>query len=80
MILSLLYLFIYLFCFLATVVKVAFSASLLESGEGNIEYGSEFATLIFRNVFTNTGNHYNPNTGRQIRLLSNYWFHSFHHN
>ncbi|XP_031609661.2 heavy metal-binding protein HIP-like [Oreochromis aureus] len=45
------------------VVKVAFSASLLASGEGNIEYGSEFATLIFRNVFTNTGNHYNPNTG-----------------
>ncbi|XP_004546509.3 complement C1q and tumor necrosis factor-related protein 9A-like [Maylandia zebra] len=45
------------------VVKVAFSASLLGSGEGNIEYGSEFATLIFRNVFTNTGNHYNPNTG-----------------
>uniref|UniRef100_A0A3B4F8D4 C1q domain-containing protein n=1 Tax=Pundamilia nyererei TaxID=303518 RepID=A0A3B4F8D4_9CICH len=45
------------------IVKVAFSASLLESGEGNIEYGSEFATLIFRNVFTNTGNHYNPNTG-----------------
>ncbi|XP_029975577.1 uncharacterized protein LOC115408792 [Salarias fasciatus] len=42
--------------------KVAFSSSLLASGHGNIE--NDVPTqLIFRNVFTNIGNHYNPNTG-----------------
>uniref|UniRef100_A0A3Q3KND4 C1q domain-containing protein n=1 Tax=Monopterus albus TaxID=43700 RepID=A0A3Q3KND4_MONAL len=45
----------------ATVSKVAFSASLLDSGEGNTS--GSFVPLIYRNVFTNIGNHYNPNTG-----------------
>ncbi|XP_037334265.1 uncharacterized protein LOC119222037 [Pungitius pungitius] len=44
------------------VGKVAFSASLLESGEGNTE-GDAFVPLVYKNVFTNIGNHYNPNTG-----------------
>nr|XP_020466289.1 uncharacterized protein LOC109966056 [Monopterus albus] len=43
------------------VSKVAFSASLLDSGEGNTS--GSFVPLIYRNVFTNIGNHYNPNTG-----------------
>ncbi|XP_059189910.1 complement C1q and tumor necrosis factor-related protein 9-like isoform X1 [Centropristis striata] len=42
------------------VRKVAFSASLLTSGEGNTH---DSAPLIYKNVFTNTGNHYNVNTG-----------------
>lgn len=50
----------------ATVRKVAFSASLLASSEGNT--GPDLNQLIYRNVFTNTGNHYNPNTGSLIRL------------
>ncbi|KAL7398459.1 hypothetical protein ABVT39_010375 [Epinephelus coioides] len=41
------------------VRKVAFSASLRTSGAGNISENP----LRYRNVFTNTGNHYNPNTG-----------------
>ncbi|KAF7668076.1 hypothetical protein LDENG_00033920 [Lucifuga dentata] len=45
-----------------SVSKVAFSASLLASGEGNTG-SKDFVQLIFRNVFTNVGNHYNVNTG-----------------
>ncbi|XP_031701649.1 cerebellin-2-like [Anarrhichthys ocellatus] len=44
------------------VGKVAFSASLLTSGEGNTG-SSEYVPLTFKNVFTNIGNHYDPNTG-----------------
>ncbi|MED6240264.1 hypothetical protein ATANTOWER_018424 [Ataeniobius toweri] len=44
------------------VSKVAFSTSLLVNGEGNTHH-IDFATLVFRNVYTNTGNHYNPITG-----------------
>uniref|UniRef100_G3N467 C1q domain-containing protein n=1 Tax=Gasterosteus aculeatus aculeatus TaxID=481459 RepID=G3N467_GASAC len=44
----------------AVLGKVAFSASLLESGEGNT--GSDvFVPLVYRNVFTNIGNHSTPN-------------------
>ncbi|XP_034393955.1 complement C1q tumor necrosis factor-related protein 3-like [Cyclopterus lumpus] len=41
------------------VGKVAFSASLLASGEGN----TVGPTLVYKNIFTNIGNHYNPTTG-----------------
>ncbi|XP_047232000.1 cerebellin-2-like [Girardinichthys multiradiatus] len=44
------------------VSKVAFSTSLLVTGEGNTFY-VDFATLVFRNVYTNIGNHYSPITG-----------------
>lgn len=50
------------------VRKVAFSASLLASGEGNTD-NEDIVPLIYKNVFTNIGNHYNPNTGSLIRLL-----------
>ncbi|XP_008412311.1 uncharacterized protein LOC103467576 [Poecilia reticulata] len=42
--------------------KVAFSTSLLETGEGNTFY-DDYTTMVFRNVITNIGNHYNPITG-----------------
>ncbi|XP_074498838.1 uncharacterized protein LOC141772077 [Sebastes fasciatus] len=42
--------------------KLAFSVSLLASGEGNTG-SADWAPLIYKNVFTNIGNHYNPNTG-----------------
>ncbi|XP_071331108.1 uncharacterized protein [Trachinotus anak] len=44
------------------VRKLAFSASLLASGEGNTN-AEDFVQLIYRNVFTNIGNHYNSHTG-----------------
>ncbi|XP_013880931.1 complement C1q and tumor necrosis factor-related protein 9A [Austrofundulus limnaeus] len=42
--------------------KVAFSTSLYKTGEG-ITHHSIFATLVFKNVFTNYGNHYNSISG-----------------
>ncbi|XP_072223261.1 uncharacterized protein [Leuresthes tenuis] len=42
--------------------KVAFSTSLLADSEGNTST-QDFIQLIYRNVFTNTGNHYSPITG-----------------
>nr|XP_040048198.1 uncharacterized protein LOC120828733 [Gasterosteus aculeatus aculeatus] len=60
------------------VGKVAFSASLLESGEGNT--GSDvFVPLVYRNVFTNIGNHSTPNhrllhcSSKSAVLLQLYW-------
>ncbi|XP_044066549.1 uncharacterized protein LOC122882817 [Siniperca chuatsi] len=44
------------------VRKLAFSASLLASGEGNTG-NADIVQLIYKNVFTNIGNHYNSNTG-----------------
>ncbi|XP_032423954.1 uncharacterized protein LOC116723270 isoform X1 [Xiphophorus hellerii] len=44
------------------VSKVAFSTSLLLTGEGYTYY-PEFTTLVYKNVFTNIGNHYSPVTG-----------------
>ncbi|XP_063043258.1 uncharacterized protein LOC134437682 [Engraulis encrasicolus] len=41
--------------------KVAFSASLLSTGEGNIYANGE--NLVYKKVFTNVGEGYNPNTG-----------------
>ncbi|CAM4572187.1 unnamed protein product [Leuciscus chuanchicus] len=43
--------------------EIAFSASLMQSGSGDIgPFTTEF-TLTYRNVFTNIGNAYNPITG-----------------
>ncbi|KAM6925272.1 complement C1q-like protein 4 [Xenentodon cancila] len=45
------------------VKRVAFSASLLSSGEETIGPFNAHTNLVFRNVVTNVGNAYNPNTG-----------------
>ena len=52
--------------------RVSFSASLVTSGGG--QYFGPFSrptTLIYRHVFTNTGNTYNPNTGMTVKTDSN---------
>ncbi|KAF4115154.1 complement C1q-like protein 2 [Onychostoma macrolepis] len=43
--------------------EIAFSASLMESGSGDIGPFTTEITLTYRNVFTNIGNAYNPITG-----------------
>ncbi|CAK6981826.1 complement C1q-like protein 2 [Scomber scombrus] len=43
--------------------QVAFSASLLASGEGFVGPFNTKTLLVFRHVVTNIGNAYNPNTG-----------------
>ncbi|KAF7209540.1 transcript variant X5 [Nothobranchius furzeri] len=45
------------------VKQVAFSASLMDSGSGDIGPFNAQTPLVFRRVVTNIGNAYNPNTG-----------------
>ncbi|XP_030266617.1 complement C1q tumor necrosis factor-related protein 3-like isoform X2 [Sparus aurata] len=45
------------------VKQVAFSASLLASGSGNMGPFNTHTPLVFRHIITNIGNAYNPNTG-----------------
>uniref|UniRef100_A0A096LSC0 Cerebellin 10 n=1 Tax=Poecilia formosa TaxID=48698 RepID=A0A096LSC0_POEFO len=46
-----------------TVNRVAFSASLLDSGSEDIGPFNAQTNLVFRRVVANIGNAYNPNTG-----------------
>ncbi|XP_076142579.1 uncharacterized protein LOC143124756 [Alosa pseudoharengus] len=46
--------------------RVSFSASLVASGVETFGPISRPTTLIYRHVFTNTGNAYNPNTGLSL--------------
>ncbi|XP_032365690.1 complement C1q-like protein 4 [Etheostoma spectabile] len=53
-------------CLTLSVRQVAFSASLLAKGKTGNQYIGPFSadtTLIYKNVETNIGNAYNPNTG-----------------
>ncbi|XP_048038215.1 uncharacterized protein LOC125263261 [Megalobrama amblycephala] len=43
--------------------EIAFSAALMESGNGYFGPFTTEITVTYRNVFTNIGNAYNPNTG-----------------
>nr|XP_054602350.1 multimerin-2 isoform X6 [Nothobranchius furzeri] len=45
------------------VKQVAFSASLMDSGSGDIGPFNAQTPLVFRRIVTNIGNAYNPNTG-----------------
>uniref|UniRef100_A0A3Q2FEA4 C1q domain-containing protein n=1 Tax=Cyprinodon variegatus TaxID=28743 RepID=A0A3Q2FEA4_CYPVA len=52
---------ILIFCL--AVKRVAFSASLLDSGSGTFGPFNSHTPLVFRHVVANIGNAYNPNTG-----------------
>uniref|UniRef100_A0A3Q3KDY9 C1q domain-containing protein n=1 Tax=Monopterus albus TaxID=43700 RepID=A0A3Q3KDY9_MONAL len=45
------------------ILKVAFSASLLSDGEATIGPFNGHTALVFKNVVTNIGSAYDPNTG-----------------
>lgn len=64
--------------FFLSVAQVAFSASLLTSGSGHTGPFSTFTPLVFRNVLTNIGNAYNPNTGDFITPVRGAYHFEFH--
>ena len=47
--------------------RVSFSASLVKSVGENFGPFNKPTTLIYRHVFTNTGNAYNNNTGMTVK-------------
>uniref|UniRef100_A0A096M4Z0 C1q domain-containing protein n=1 Tax=Poecilia formosa TaxID=48698 RepID=A0A096M4Z0_POEFO len=64
------------------VRQVAFSASLMASGGGDIGPFNAYTSLIFRNVVSNIGNAYNPNTGfftAPVRGVYHFNYHIYGH-
>uniref|UniRef100_A0A3B5LE62 C1q domain-containing protein n=1 Tax=Xiphophorus couchianus TaxID=32473 RepID=A0A3B5LE62_9TELE len=60
------------------VKQVAFSASLLASGDGHIGPFNTQTPLVFRHVVANIGNAYNPNTGFFIAPMRGAYHFEFH--
>uniref|UniRef100_M3ZRY1 C1q domain-containing protein n=1 Tax=Xiphophorus maculatus TaxID=8083 RepID=M3ZRY1_XIPMA len=60
------------------VKQVAFSASLLASGDGHIGPFNTQTPLVFRRVVSNIGNAYNPNTGFFIAPVRGAYHFEFH--
>ncbi|XP_070400779.1 uncharacterized protein [Nothobranchius furzeri] len=60
------------------VKQVAFSASLMDSGYGDVGPFNAKTTLVFRRVVTNIGNAYNPNTGFFIAPVRGVYHFVFH--
>ncbi|XP_075888835.1 complement C1q-like protein 2 [Nelusetta ayraudi] len=61
-----------------SVKQVAFSASLLASGAGNVGPFNTLTPMVFRHVVTNIGNAYNPNTGFFIAPVRGVYQFDFH--
>ncbi|XP_070400797.1 complement C1q-like protein 2 [Nothobranchius furzeri] len=60
------------------VKQVAFSASLMDSGSGDVGPFNAKTPLVFRRVVTNIGNAYNPNTGFFIAPVRGVYHFVFH--
>nr|XP_054594030.1 interaptin isoform X9 [Nothobranchius furzeri] len=60
------------------VKQVAFSASLMDSGLGDVGPFNAKTPLVFRRVVTNIGNAYNPNTGFFIAPVRGVYHFVFH--
>uniref|UniRef100_A0A3B5LJB4 C1q domain-containing protein n=1 Tax=Xiphophorus couchianus TaxID=32473 RepID=A0A3B5LJB4_9TELE len=60
--LSLFIVHIFKYCFIQ-LNRVAFSASLMDSGGGDVGPFNAQTDLVFKRVIANIGNAYNPNTG-----------------
>uniref|UniRef100_A0A3P9QI55 C1q domain-containing protein n=1 Tax=Poecilia reticulata TaxID=8081 RepID=A0A3P9QI55_POERE len=68
--------------FSSSVRQVAFSASLMASGGGDIGPFNAYTSLIFRNVVSNIGNAYNPSTGfftAPVRGVYHFNYHIYGH-